>query len=105
MERAGTLTYEDLLAFPDDGLRRELIDGELIVSPSPKTRHQQISVRLTLALGNFIEAHGGAQVFHAPLDFLFTERDVVEPDLLVVTDGQREIITTESPRSTNRATK
>ncbi len=93
MERAGTLTYEDLLAFPDDGLRRELIDGELIVSPSPKTRHQTISVRLTLALGNHIETHGGAKVFHAPLDTLFSERDVVEPDLLVVLDDQQEIIT------------
>ena len=93
MESAGTLTYEDLLAFPDDGLRRELIDGELIVSPSPKTRHQTISVRLTLAIGNHVAEHGRAKVFHAPLDTLFSERDVVEPDLLVVLDEQEEIIT------------
>lgn len=96
VERAGTLTYEDLLAFPEDGLRRELIAGELFVSPSPKTRHQEISVRLTLALGNYIETQGGARVFHAPLDILFTQRDVVEPDLLVVTDDQRDIITTDN---------
>ena len=36
MERTSGLTYADLFDFPDDGLRRELIDGELIVSPSPK---------------------------------------------------------------------
>ncbi|MGH2829648.1 MAG: Uma2 family endonuclease [Actinomycetota bacterium] len=93
MESSRTLTYDDLLAFPDDGLRRELIDGELVVSPSPKTRHQSISVRLTLALGNHINAHGGATLFHAPLDVLFSNRDVVEPDLLVVLDDQREIMT------------
>ena len=28
-------TCDDLADCPDDGLRRELIDGELIVSPSP----------------------------------------------------------------------
>jgi Uma2 family endonuclease len=93
MEGSGTLTYEDLLAFPDDNLRRELINGKLFVSPSPKTRHQRISVRLTLALGNFLETHGGGTVFHAPLDIVFTSRDVVEPDLMVILDDQREILT------------
>src|SRR5688572_39738 len=29
------LTYDDLVGKPDDGLRRELIDGELYVTPSP----------------------------------------------------------------------
>lgn len=94
MERqAGTLTYADLEAFPDDGLRRELIDGEMFVSPSPKLRHQEISGRLYLALGNHVERHGGAQVFYAPLDVLFSQRDVVEPDLIVVPDGQNDILT------------
>lgn len=93
MEGSGTLTYEDLLAFPDDGLRRELINGELFVSPSPKTRHQRISVRLTTAFANYFAAYGGGEAFHAPLDILFTNKDVVEPDLLVVLDDQREIMT------------
>jgi Uma2 family endonuclease len=93
MPSKGTLTYEDLLAFPDDGLRRELIDGELFVSPSPKTRHQRISVRLTLAIGNHLETRGGGEVFHAPLDILFSQSDVVEPDLMVILDDQREIMT------------
>ena len=32
------LTYEDLRAFPDDNLRREIIDGDLYVTPSPVRR-------------------------------------------------------------------
>ena len=88
-----SLTYADLETFPDDGLRRELIDGEMFVSPAPKLRHQVISSRLHLALGNHAEEHGGAQVFYAPLDVLFSQRDVVEPDLIVVPDEQNDILT------------
>ena len=56
------LTYDDLLSFPDDGLRRELIEGELIVSPSPYTRHQVLSGRLFLAFANHLASAGGASV-------------------------------------------
>jgi len=30
-------TYDDLLNFPDDGRRHEIIDGEHYVTPSPNT--------------------------------------------------------------------
>ena len=33
-------TVDDLDAFPDDGLRREVIDGELYVTHAPDMRHQ-----------------------------------------------------------------
>ena len=41
------LTYEDYGFIPDDGKRHELIDGEHIMSPSPTTKHQRISLRLS----------------------------------------------------------
>jgi hypothetical protein len=44
------LTYADLRAFPDDNLRRDLIDGELFVTPSPIPRHQRVVVKLAAAL-------------------------------------------------------
>ncbi len=93
MPESATFTYADLAAFPDDGLRREIIDGELIVSPSPRTRHQRIVARLFLVLGNHVEASGGGEVFFAPLDVVFSDRNVVEPDLLFVPDDRSEILT------------
>jgi Uma2 family endonuclease len=93
MATGGTLTYADLEAFPEDGLRRELIDGELIVSPSPKTRHQVLLGRLFLSFGNYVNEHGGGTVFLAPLDVLFSDRNVVEPDLIVIAEAETGIIT------------
>jgi Uma2 family endonuclease len=93
MPKTTGLTYADLAAFPDDGLRREIIDGELIVSPSPRVRHQRISARLFLVLGNHVARHGGGEVLFAPMDVLFSDRNVVEPDILFVADDQAGITT------------
>jgi len=58
------LTYDDLLLFPEDeGKRHELIDGEHYVTPSPNTKHQRVSGRLFLLIGNCLDANpvGGSQ--------------------------------------------
>lgn len=93
---ATRLTYDDLVAmFPEgDRLRRELIDGELFVTPSPVARHQRIVLRLAVSIGVHLEAHPDqGEAFTAPFDVVMTPHDVVEPDLLVVLGDQREILT------------
>ncbi|HEX9695935.1 MAG TPA: Uma2 family endonuclease [Actinomycetota bacterium] len=90
---AGGLTYADLAAFPDDGLRRELIHGELIVTPSPLVRHQRLVGFLHLRLAGFVEQHGGGEVFLAPMDVLFSNDSVIEPDLFFIPSDSSEIIT------------
>lgn len=93
MAKQAALTYEDLASFPDDGLRRELLDGELLVSAAPYRRHQVVSGRFHLVLANHLKEHGGGEVYYAPVDVVLTERTVLEPDLLVVTDDQLHILT------------
>src|SRR5438105_14930095 len=81
--RAGVkLTYDDFVLFPDDGKRHELIDGEHYVTPAPNTRHQRISGKLYLMMGNWLEAHRVGQLFYAPYDVVISRFDIVEPDLL-----------------------
>ncbi len=88
------LTYDDFVRFPDDGLRHELIEGVHYVTPSPATRHQQLSGRLFLAIGSYLEAHPEAgHLFYAPFDVIFSRWDVVEPDLLFIAADQLEILT------------
>lgn len=77
------LTYEDLQRFPEDNLRRELIDGELIVTAAPGGRHQDAVLRLGAELLAWCDEHGG-KVYVAPRDVYFSKRDVVEPDVVFV---------------------
>lgn len=81
--------YSDLANFPDDYLRREIIDGELIVTPSPATRHQTASGNIFFHLKAYCRRVGG-QVFAAPMDVYLADDNVVEPDILFVTAGRME---------------
>lgn len=93
------LTYEDFVLFPDDGKRHELIDGEHYVTPSPNTKHQAIVWNLTSMIGPYLEAHPMGRAFNAPFDVVFSDFDVVEPDLLFISRvRQLEVLTTQHVR-------
>ena len=88
------LTYDDLLQFPDDGLRHELIDGEHYVTPRPILRHQRLLGRLHLAIAEYVRAHPAiGEVLLSPFDIVFSKWDVVEPDLIFVAGDQPGILT------------
>lgn len=80
------LVYNELQAFPEDNFRREIIDGELIVTAAPSTRHQGVVARLCARLLLHAEEHGGL-VYPAPTDVFFTESNVVEPDVVFVAEA------------------
>lgn len=75
--------YADLAAFPDDNVIREIIDGELVVTPAPTTRHQRAVTNLLLRFGAYRNSHGG-DAFAAPTAVFLADDNVVEPDLLFV---------------------
>jgi len=88
----GGMTYQDLLEMPDDGLRHELIDGAHFVTPSPNIRHQRLVGRLHYALMRHVESQPGTEVFLAPLDVVFSDRNVVEPDVIYVSAERSAIV-------------
>ena len=77
-------TVEDLERIPDDGLQYELLDGMLLVTPSPSFGHQWASGRLFLLLSAGCPA--GMKVLFAPLDWQPDLLTSLQPDLLVVRD-------------------
>ena len=91
-ERA-TYTYADLATFPDDLLRREIIDGELIVTAAPYLRHQDLVLRIAMAFVTHLEAHGGGKMYITPADVVLSDINVVEPDLLFVAQERLDILT------------
>lgn len=86
-------TYEDLRRMPDDGLRYEVIDGDLLVTPAPTTTHQTLSKRIQFALMQQIELRGLGLVFDAPVDLIFSPLRTVQPDLLVVRTERTSFVT------------
>ncbi len=74
-------TEDDLLETPDDGRRYELIDGMLVVSPSPILDHQRCITGLVLLLHHACVA--GLEVVVGPFDIRFSSTTVLIPDLLV----------------------
>ena len=88
---APLLKYGDLEKFPEDGPRRELIGGELFVSPSPVPSHQDVVSALVVAFRTHARRHGG-RAFVGPTDVLFGPHDVVAPDLVYLAQDRLHLI-------------
>ena len=84
-------TYEDYQHTPEDK-RYELLDGELIMVPAPNLEHQRIGIRLGALLHGFVQERGLGEVFHAPCDVVLSNTDVVQPDLLFVSNERAHLL-------------
>lgn len=78
------MNYDQLCLLPEDGHQYELFDGELVMTPSPNTRHQRIVGRLHVELLAFVSKHSLGELYLAPLDTIMDEFTVVQPDILFV---------------------
>lgn len=87
------LTYEDYCLLPNDGKRYEIIDGELLVTPSPRRPHQKVAGNLFYYLTDFVKNHKLGEVYVAPFDVVFSRHDVVEPDILFVSNARAAVLT------------
>jgi Uma2 family endonuclease len=74
------LTYDDF-RFPRRK-RHELIDGEHYVTASPNTKHQRVAGNLYWMIRSHLETHPIGEVFIAPYDVVFSNFDIVVPDLI-----------------------
>ena len=89
----GPLTYTDYAALPDDGRRYELIDGELLVTPSPSFSHQWVVGALYAILRQHVRTNGLGVVFVSPLDVILNERSAPQPDIGFVASAREALIT------------
>ena len=80
----GDFTVADYMTLPDDGKRYEVLEGELVMSPSPSRKHQCVLGRLFILLSKHIDERGLGEIFLAPVDVVLGPMSVCEPDLLFV---------------------
>jgi Uma2 family endonuclease len=86
-------TVDEYMTVPPPERRFQLLDGEMILVPSPTSKHQRISLILSLALHQFVSLHCLGEVWYAPLDVILSICDVVQPDILFVSNERADIVT------------
>ena len=85
-------TYDDYVLLPEDK-RYELIGGDLIMTPAPLTTHQRVSQNINNSLWSFVKDRELGKVLYAPVDVVFSEEDVVQPDILFIAKDRLGILT------------
>ena len=88
-------TYADYRNTPGDK-RYELLDGDLVMTPAPGVRHQRVVRKLGTLLTLYVERRRAGEVFFSPCDVVLSDVDVVQPDLLFVSNERAHIITDEN---------
>ena len=71
----------------------QLINGRLLVSPSPNRYHQDICQNLLVILRNYLDKHPVGVVYHSPSDVYLTSYDAYQPDLYFVSNANAAILT------------
>jgi Uma2 family endonuclease len=90
---AKKLTYADYEKIPAGGFRHEIIEGEEFITPAPNLDHQTAVVNLSGILRHHVVAKKLGRVFVAPTDVLLSDHDIVEPDVLFVSEKRLSILT------------
>ena len=86
-------TYSDYAELPE-GAPYQLINGHLVMTPSPTPYHQKVSWRLMKVIDDFLESQSEhiGQAFAAPLDVYFEATEVFQPDLIFIRQEREHII-------------
>jgi len=90
------VSYADLERAPEDGRRYELYDGEVVVVPSPLPRHQIVAQNLSYLFSAYAAEHGGLALI-SPIDIVFSEHDVVQPDVVFFEASRRHLVRLDAP--------
>jgi Uma2 family endonuclease len=82
---------DDFMQLPE-GTLAELIGGELLMTPSPKSLHQIVTGNIYMGLRVFVDPRGLGRVLAAPMDVHLPTGDIVEPDVIFVSSGRSSIL-------------
>ena len=75
-----------------DSTRSEVIDNILYMPPTPSFEHQEVSGELLYGIITFIKKYSPGKCVVAPISVYLDEKNVVEPDLVYISNERLEII-------------
>lgn len=84
---APKVTEAEFLELPTSKDHLELVDGEVIMAPSPTRRHQDVLSEIFAALRTWAKSHQPAYLGLSPLDVRLAPNRIVQPDLFLVLAG------------------
>ena len=76
-------TDEELMALPKDGYKRELLNGEIVMSPAG-SEHGRLIMRFATVLNAYIYDHELGETFDGQTGFRMKSRDLLIPDISFV---------------------
>src|SRR6185437_6519913 len=83
-EKKKKYTVEDYMML-DEGAPFQLINYDLVMSPSPIPLHQVISARLSQLMLNYLDStNNEGFLVHAPMDVKLDDGNVLQPDILYI---------------------
>jgi Uma2 family endonuclease len=86
-------TFDELVEeLPESNQPCELWDGELIMPPAPDPLHQDIVFSIARRLDAFVRRRKLGKVFITPIDVVFTQSRVVQPDVIYISNKNRRAI-------------
>lgn len=89
---AKKLSWDDIKDWPESAGRTEIVDGELVLSPTPATRHQRICTELGVKIVSFNHSRDLGVVFTSPMHAILAKHVHFEPDLCLVLNENRHLI-------------
>jgi Uma2 family endonuclease len=91
--KAPLVTRHDYQEMPEGPPYFQVIEGDLVMSPSPQMFHQEIAGRIHSLILRFLEKHPIGEVFISPLDVFLSDVNVYQPDVIFVSNARRSILT------------
>jgi Uma2 family endonuclease len=85
-------TVEDFRAMPQGPPYYQLVEGELIMSPSPNFFHQVVARNVFTILHDFLRQRRLGEVYFAPVDVFLSDKNVFQPDLFFLSNANRRLI-------------
>lgn len=85
---------DDLASMPQNrtATHHEIIDGEMIATPTPVSPHELPGIEPTCAFVGFVKAHRHGRVFGDHVDHVLSASEVVNPDVSFIAQDRVRIV-------------